>query len=606
MSINEDDRSRPGPDDPGAGEFVADGASRDVSRVRRGVAFGRQSENVVGLREDVTALIELERLERQIAAQRIEVLARVDRRALCEAGLDAHLGLPANPRDSMAHRAARAEIAAALHMSEQTIDRQLVRADTLTTQYAATVEMLSAGKISSLHATVILDAGEVIGKYGFEDTPEIAARRARYEERVLVHSVTVTANQLRPKARRIAEEYALTDLDTRHEVARARRNVWVRSVEDGMAELCAYLPAHEALAIYSRLTRIAQAVQTAEARTFREAQAASEHATGEVGSKPGADSAGTLVLPQRRARDEIRADLLTDFLLHGTGDTATGGPDTGISGIVQVVTHEMHLLETHEHEPADQTETETKKPARTQAQPEPDAKTLATATTRGGSQARSLRPPRPELEGYGPFPVSAARSIAGGGRNGQIVPWDIVTASPLSGDVLRVDRYRPSEAMRRFLAARDLQCRFPGCRTAAHRCEIDHTIDAALGGETSTANCGHLCVAHHRLKHHSGWDVKQHEYGVYEWTSPAGLTHIAEPASRVRFVEMAGSSPARHTTGDIGNAGNSRSSRPRGNRRQRTSEAQGTTPSGPGTSSRGALPDGNRTQPPDDLPETRF
>lgn len=648
MSIYEDDRSVPRAERTGAGGVLggstgsfAGGAAGDAAYRAlagasgghtggghthsngRGYAFGVQSGQVAGLRDDVTQLLKIDRQERQLAAERIEILARVDHRALQEAGQGPQLESSLNPRDTMAHRAARAEVATALHVSEQAIERQLVRAVKLTTEYPVTVATLSSGNISSLHASVILDAGEVIGQYGFEDTPEIAATRALYEQRVLLHAVKMNPNQLRPKARRIAEEYARTDLDTRYEIEKLRRKVWVRPVEDGMAELCAYLPAHEAYGIYSRLTLMAKAVQVAEARTDRDEKVAGNLVAGEEGSATnGADVAATPVAPLRRARDEIRADLLTDLLLHGTGDTATGGPDTGIRGIVQVVTHETHLLTHSEgNEGNEGNEGRTQRPTShisapgaTQTRPGQTSPTGQTQTRvqQGGTPARRLRAPRPELEGYGPFPVAAARSIAGGGSNGHVVPWDMITASSLTGDVLRVDRYRPSVAMRRFLISRDARCRFPGCRTAAHRCEIDHTIDAALGGETSTANCGHLCKGHHRLKHHSGWDVKQHDYGIYEWTSPAGITHIEEPVSRVRFVEMVDQSLTGHNTDNSESFAQGYAHEEAG--RQRNTGSQGTAPPETQKSHRNARQndkhvddlEGNRGQPPEDLPETPF
>jgi hypothetical protein len=46
---------------------------------------------------------------------------------------------------------------------------------------------------------------------------------------------------------------------------------------------------------------------------------------------------------------------------------------------------------------------------------------------------------------------------------------------------------------RRFLRARDQHCRFPGCRRPAIRSEIDHTVDAALGGPTALSTSP-ICV----------------------------------------------------------------------------------------------------------------
>ncbi|MEH3089283.1 MAG: HNH endonuclease signature motif containing protein [Microbacterium arborescens] len=76
--------------------------------------------------------------------------------------------------------------------------------------------------------------------------------------------------------------------------------------------------------------------------------------------------------------------------------------------------------------------------------------------------------------------------------------------------------------MSRLLKARDQHCRFPGCRRAAIRCEIDHTIDHALGGHTHIYNLAHLCQRHHSMKQFTHWGVRQISGGILEWTSPLG------------------------------------------------------------------------------------
>ena len=78
-------------------------------------------------------------------------------------------------------------------------------------------------------------------------------------------------------------------------------------------------------------------------------------------------------------------------------------------------------------------------------------------------------------------------------------------------------------------------CRFPGCRQPAHRCDVDHTHDAALGGETQIDNLAHLCRRHHTLKHATHWQVRQLGGGTLEWTSPTGLVYIDVPSPTLRF-----------------------------------------------------------------------
>lgn len=536
MSINEEGPEEPGAASAGDSEHAGTpGASSEhPTAPGSGVgansgghssrAFGTSGQSLSDLDDAVAALEALELIERQVAAARVNALALADRAARCEA-----LKFSKNTaaEDSVAYRAARAEIAAALHFSEQTIERHLTEAKALSTQYAATVSALESGIISYRHATVILRAGEVIGENGIDDTNDIATQRTLYEERVLMHATNMTPNRLTPIARLIAEEYATRDLDERYESEREFRRVWVAERDNGMAELGAYLPAHEAYGIHSRLTQIAKQIESVERNELRER----ENCVGAAGAAgmagvTAAAGASPEDLPRLRRRDEIRADLFSDFLLNSTGDAATGTPGVGISGItgiVQIVTHTGHVQENALGRPSPEAQSTCH-----QEIPPMNTSTMRTSTMPTSTMHRRQVP---ELEGYGPIAVGVARNIAGSSSS-----WNLITANPATGDVLRVDRYRPSEEMRRYLTARDQHCRFPGCRGAAYRGDTDHTIDAALGGETSTSNLGILCRGHHTLKHHSGWKVKQRAYGLYEWTSPTGRVHIDTPVSRLRFA----------------------------------------------------------------------
>ena len=59
--------------------------------------------------------------------------------------------------------------------------------------------------------------------------------------------------------------------------------------------------------------------------------------------------------------------------------------------------------------------------------------------------------------------------------------------------------YRPSAKMTRYVRARDLTCRFPGCTMPAEFCDIDHVIPYPLGA-THPSNLACLCRKHHHLK----------------------------------------------------------------------------------------------------------
>lgn len=96
--------------------------------------------------------------------------------------------------------------------------------------------------------------------------------------------------------------------------------------------------------------------------------------------------------------------------------------------------------------------------------------------------------------------------------------------------------YRPSAALARFIRARDLTCRFPGCDRPADTCDIDHAI-AYPFGPTHRANLRCLCRKHHLLKTFwgglRGWRDRQLPDATIIWTSPTGHTYTTHPGSRL-------------------------------------------------------------------------
>jgi hypothetical protein len=61
---------------------------------------------------------------------------------------------------------------------------------------------------------------------------------------------------------------------------------------------------------------------------------------------------------------------------------------------------------------------------------------------------------------------------------------------------------------RRILAARDGGCSFPHCTRPPSQCQAHHIEHHVDGGATSVDNMALLCPHHHRLLHHSGWEVR--------------------------------------------------------------------------------------------------
>lgn len=131
------------------------------------------------------------------------------------------------------------------------------------------------------------------------------------------------------------------------------------------------------------------------------------------------------------------------------------------------------------------------------------------------------------LDGYGPIPMDMALELAAGATH-----WVRVLTHPITGTMLDVERttYRVPTSLRRWLAVRRGTCVFAGCGRSAHRCDIDHRRRWVDGGTTSAANTDPLCEHHHRLKEETRWTLTRDPVtDDPQWTSPTGIQHPADP-----------------------------------------------------------------------------
>jgi len=89
-----------------------------------------------------------------------------------------------------------------------------------------------------------------------------------------------------------------------------------------------------------------------------------------------------------------------------------------------------------------------------------------------------------ELVGIGPIPASLAREAAADSV------WRRLITDPLSGTLLDHGRttYHPPTGLADHVRARDVHCRFPGCRRRAADAELDHITPWSDGGTTSEPN----------------------------------------------------------------------------------------------------------------------
>jgi hypothetical protein len=78
------------------------------------------------------------------------------------------------------------------------------------------------------------------------------------------------------------------------------------------------------------------------------------------------------------------------------------------------------------------------------------------------------------------------------------------------GQVLDVGRAHRLVTMALWIALilRDQHCAFPGCTRPPTMCHAHHITHWVDGGPTSLANLVLLCGEHHRVIHHTPWQVR--------------------------------------------------------------------------------------------------
>jgi hypothetical protein len=183
---------------------------------------------------------------------------------------------------------------------------------------------------------------------------------------------------------------------------------------------------------------------------------------------------------ETRTMTQLRADVLTDLL------TTSDGAATGTSrvGVTVALTIPVLGLLGHTDEPA-------------------------------------------ILEGAGPIDITTARALCATAPT-----LTRLLTHPVTGTILHMDptQYRPSAALKRWLAITQVTCDFPGCGRRAAHCDLDHTHAWADSGQTTAENLAHRCRKHHTLKHQTQWRVHKPP-GAHRatWTSPTGHTRQADP-----------------------------------------------------------------------------
>ena len=274
----------------------------------------------------------------------------------------------------------------------------------------------------------------------------------------------------------------------------------------------------------------------------RALEAACEQARGQggPGSDPGADGA------TEEAAGELEpsfAQRQADALGVVAESALAGGLDRGTAGDrYQVVVHvDADALPNASDVPAATSAAAHAAPGRPAASPQERAET----PRRTGECRRRRRSPHP-CSGPRPAvskPAAPSQTVLdeGGGihvsaETARRLACDAATVTMqhgARGEILDVGRRTRtiSPALRRALASRDGQCRFPGCRN--RRCDVHHLRHWADGGTTALDNLLLLCRRYHRSVREEGYRVTLNAAGEATFVRPDGRPLLAAPpASR--------------------------------------------------------------------------
>ncbi|WP_295837661.1 HNH endonuclease signature motif containing protein [uncultured Microbacterium sp.] len=374
-------------------------------------------------------------------------------------------------RIDLAERAAVAEIAVRLRLSEHTVRVRAAHARTLMTDCPTIWAAFGEGRLSERHA---VEAARLAATLPAGDLDALT----RFDEEACSRALTLTPAKFAVAARAIRERVHAESIETRHRRAVQDRGVWMTAELDGMASVHALLPADRARAVMSRLDRAARHL--------------------------------AVVADEERTLAQLRADALCDLVTtaqHASIDAAATAPTATRSVESTMSTRRS----------------DTPNAPRTfrGAPPATVVVTVPALTLLGHDDEPAT------LEGYGPIDLDTARRLAGGAS-----AWIRVLTHPVTGAPLVLDRttYRVPAALRRWLGVTSPTCIFPGCARPARECDIDHRTAWADGGTTDDDNLDPECRHHHRVRHGTRWaPFRDPADGRRRWTSPSGAVFDTDP-----------------------------------------------------------------------------
>ena len=456
-----------------------------------GALFALTDEHIadLSLRDAEALVLAAQRVVSSVTARQRSAMETLARRCDERAELDAaDVVAPGSGRQCLSgHAVAAGSLAALLHVSPRTMSTRIDHARRVVCALPQVQALAWAGDLEPYRVDAVVA----------ESAAAPGGRLHEFEARVLEGGIAeVSCAALRRRARRAADRCAPDDAAHLATLARARSDVRVRPGEcTGMTRLVADLPTAVAMRVWQAVDGLA-----------------AEYARAQPGQPIGVARVDALA-------DLIAASSTISTTIELVAPIDSGhhlGPDLGVSARCLV-------------EPTERCD------------PESGDEPTAGPTDPGGCEALDDGVLH-DHDGALWF-VSAHTEVP---LLGSLLPADVVELLTDPDVTVRLSRsdsvtgairwqdpqtYRPGARVARAVRSRDGTCRFPGCATAARRCQLDHVVRHP-DGPTTVTNLQTLCATHHGFKHHAGWQVEMDERGICTWTAPDGRTHTTRPLDR--------------------------------------------------------------------------
>lgn len=409
------------------------------------------------------------------AAEQEQVTQNAARARQLQVVYELYLACGEDPTELGPSGEAAIEIAGVLGLAEVTVQIWIDTYQKLTGWLPCVWALCLSGRLDLHKARVFLDAAETLAddqerELFHADVERYLARRDDPTTPV----VRLRRSQLQNAARFRALKRKRKPQEETFSDAFAKRRVWLRHDEHGIACFGVRTAAHDLVAADYRLTLIAK--------------------------KRCQDD------DQGRTLEQMRADTLVDLIVGRLEVTALNA--------------DLEADETADGE--DPGKTFTHHDLGAFARPVVNV-TVPIGTLLGLDDDPAL------LSGDHPIPAEVARHIAG--QPGST--WHrLLTDEAGRFMELSTTSYAPTKAIWRSDVARDRSCIWPGCGRPSVLCEIDHRIPYPHG-PTDTENTGPLCKKHHRAKHSTGYSLTRDDDGTYVVRTRHGTVFREAPGDQL-------------------------------------------------------------------------